>query len=378
MKLRTVSVGCLTLALTACSAAEDSKVADDFLDGVPEQAALEMQLTEDGQDEALASDDDAIAADLAAEALASVELPLDASAADALRQGQNSVRELNEALRSFLRPIVAMVRNSEPDEVERGVAQWGPVLRGATEYRFFVRRGLRRHYGWALQGRAADTDDRFVSVAAGEITVGEVARRGTGSIGVNLDAFGDVDPTIEARGQVLARFAHGVRGTVLTYGLRNFTRNADDETPISAAFEGVHLVGGFNRLRLAYRGNLPETDTDAPELVLARLRQHRGDGGRADLLVSGGDIPDGRIWFVSECWDADSQSGFRAVRDCPSEGPFGEGCDTVMTRGTREACLSDLRDAELPPLDAEEHMDDPESPERDLIPPDEMPSGDAN
>lgn len=376
MKLRILGVSGLALGLAACGAQKDG-ASDDYLDGVPEQAALEMRLTEDAQDEALSREQDAIAARLAADGLGSVSAALDANAADALRHTQGSLRELNEALRNFLGPIVALVRNTPPDEIERNVAQWGPVTRGATEYRFFVKRGLFKRYGWLLQGRPAGGDEAYANVAAGGIDVGQVVRRGIGTVGVDLDAFGTVDPTVEARGKVLAGFAHGPRGTVLAYGLKGFTRSADDTTPISAAFEGVHLEGGYNRIRLAYHGNLPETATEAEELVLARVRHHRGDGGRADLLVMGGDIADGHVWVVSECWDRDTLSAFRVVRDCPGDGIGGAQCETVATRGARTACLPDLLDPELPPLDPEEHMDDSESPEPDLLPPDEMPSGEA-
>ena len=100
--------------------------------------------------------------------------------------------------------------------------------------------------------------------------MGEEVRRGRGVVGVDLDVLGALDPTVSARGQVLAAFAHGPAGTVLSYGLRDFAR-ADDTTPIDAVFQGVHLSGGHNRVRLAYHGDLPETATAAEELVLARV-----------------------------------------------------------------------------------------------------------
>jgi hypothetical protein len=164
---------------------------------------------------------------------------------------------------------------------------------------------------------------------------------------------------------------------VLAYGLKDFTHGADDTTPISAAFQGVHLVGGYNRVRLAFHGNLPESATDAEELLLARVRNHRGEGGRADALVAGGDIADGHVWVMSECWDPSEGSVFRVVRDCPNDGLGGDTCMLVSQTGEASACLRDLRLAELPPLNPEEHMDDSESPDSDLLPPDEMPSGDG-
>jgi hypothetical protein len=376
MRKSLLGVSGLVLALLGCEGQEPEADAS-FLEGVPEQAALQMQITDDASNEALAGDQDAVASSAVAADLSQLSAALEGDVADGLRGAQQGIRELNEALRTFLEPIVAMVRNVEPNEVQANVAQWGPITRGATEYRLFVRKGVFKRYGWMLQARPDGSDGAYANVAAGGIAVGEVVRRGTGTIGVDLDAFGSVNPNVAARGKILASFAHGPRGTVLAYALQEFTRGEDDTTPISAAFQGVHLLGGYNRVRLAFHGNLPESATEAEELVLARLRHHRGEGGRADTLVMGGDIAAGRVWVGSECWDSDEGSTFRAVLDCPGDGPGGDQCEVVNAWGDRMACARDLREAELPPLNPEEHMDDSESPEADLLPPDTMPTGDS-
>jgi hypothetical protein len=365
-----LGMGCLMLAMMGCNSQEPETDAS-YLEGVPEQAALQMQITDDATNEGLAGEGEAVAADLG-----QLSAALEGDVAEGLHDAQRGIRELNEALRNFLEPIVAMVRNTEPDEVQANVAQWGPITRGATEYRLFVRKGVIKRYGWLLQARPDGSDGAYANVAAGGITVGEVVRRGTGTVGVDLDAFGAVNPNVASRGKILASFAHGPRGTVLAYGLKDFTHGEDDTTPISAAFQGVHLLGGYNRVRLAFHGNLPESATDADELLLARVRNHRGEGGRADVLVTGGDIADGHVWVMSECWDRDEGSVFRIVRDCPNDGLGGDTCTAVSQWGEATACLRDLRIAELPPLNPEEHMDDSESPEGDLLPPDTMPTGD--
>jgi hypothetical protein len=375
------------LALSACSsspegddspapgvAAQDSR--SEYEAGVPELGALEVALTDDVEADGLATEDDAIAADGIADALDEVQLDDESAADGVLRPGQ-AVRELNQALREFLQPIAALVRNTSPGPIEGNVVEWGPVTRGATEYRLFVKRGLLRRYGWLLQARPAGDDDEYANVAAGNIDVGNRVRRGRGTIGVDLDALGDVDPTVAARGKILGAFAHNPAGTVLAYGLKDFTRDADDTTPIDAAFQGVHLARGYNRVRVAFYGNLPETASDAEELVLARVRNHRGEGGRADLLVTGGDIADGAIWVVSECWDAGFTSVYRVVRECPGDGIGGERCVERSSSGEASACLGDLRQPELPPANPEEHMDDSESPDAELTPPEAMPDGEA-
>lgn len=376
MKTKILAVSCLMLSLAACEG-QPEETSNTYLDGVPEQAALELRIADDAQSEGLAGDEDAIASGAVAADLGQLSAALDGEVADGLRGAQQGIRELNEALRRFLGPIVALVRNVEPTEVDANVAQWGPTTRGTTEYRLFVRKGVLKRYGWLLQARPEDSDGAYANVAAGSIAVGEAVRRGVGTVGVDLDAFGTVDPTVASRGKILASFAHGPRGTVLAYALKDFSHGEDDTTPISAAFQGVHLLGGYNRVRLAFHGNLPESATEAEELLLARVRHHRGDGGRADVLVTGGDIADGRVWLTSECWDREEGSTFRAVLDCPGDGPGGDQCTVVSQTGARTACLRDLREAELPPLNPEEHMDDSESPEADLLPPEEMPNGEG-
>jgi len=373
-----LGIGVLALGALGCGAQNDERESA-FLAGVPEEGALQLSITDDAVMEALATDDDQVGAALSSDELGSVSLPLVAPAtpADGLARSRQAVQELNQALRDFLQPIAALVRGQEPDQVTGNVAQWGPVTRGTTEYRFFVRKGILKRFGWLLQARPDGSSDEFVNVAAGGIQVGALVRRGRGVVGVDLDALGDVDPTVHARGKVLAAFAHGAAGTALAYGLHDFTRGADDTTAVDAAFQGVHLTGGFNRVRLAFHGNLPETASDAKELVLARVRHHRGEGGRADLLVTGGDIANGKLWLVSECWSAQLASTYRIVRECPGDGIGGARCVEQSSKGDPAACGRDLAQPEFPPADAEEPMADPESPEEELLPPTEMPSGDA-
>lgn len=367
------------LALSACGANQNDETLIDegdseYLQAVPELAAFELSITGDAEAEGVATEDDTVVA--ADDALGSIGLALEAPVADGLGRSREAIRELNQALRNFLEPIAALVRNTPPDQRVANIAVWGPVTRGTTEYRFVVRKGLLRRFGWVLQARPDGSGDEFTNVAAGKIQLGTVVRRGRGTVGVDLDAFGDVDPTVGAQGKVLAAFAHGPGGTVLSYALRDFAR-AGDDTPIDAAFQGVHLVGGYNRVRVAFHGNVPETATDAEELVLARVRHHRGEGGRADMIISGGDVESGRFLVVSECWAAGLGSAFRRVLDCPGDGVGGERCTELASSGDAAACLGDLAEAELPPVNPEEHMDDAESPEADLVPPDAIPSGDA-
>ena len=128
---------------------------------------------------------------------------------------------------------------------------------------------------------------------------------------------------------------------------------------------------------MAFHGNLPETATAAEELVLARVRHHRGEGGRADLLVTGGDLAADEVWVVSECWSGALASTYRIVRECPADGIGGARCVERSSSGDPTACPRGLTLPELPPADAGAHMEDPESPEAELLPPTAMPDGEA-
>lgn len=368
------SLALCTSLLGACSSKSGSPN-DADLDAVPEQAAFALSVSDEATSEGSATSSDAV--DPAAEVMDALGDTSDAVASNVapeLARCRGAVRSLNQALRRFMEPIVALVRDTEPTTSVGRVKEWGPVTRGATEFRFVLRHGTLRHYGWRLEARAAGSDDAFVRVAAGGITVGFAARRGAGTIGVDLDALGSVDPTVVARGALLARFAHGAAGSIVGYRLRDFAGEAGSE-PIDALVQGVRLKGGYNRLRLAFHGNLPETATEAPEVVLARVRHQRGQGGRADLLVTGGDVSDGNIWVVNECWNAELHAGFRSVRDCPGDGIGGERCELVATTGDASACASLFALPEFAPADAEAPMSDGASPEGDVTPPDAMPEG---
>jgi hypothetical protein len=362
-------------ALPACGANKASQ-GDEFLLGAPEESALQLAVTDDASSEAVATNDDAIdAADEVAQSMSETTAALAGPVAPELVRCREAVRDLNQALRNFMQPIVALVRDTAPTSSTASSRVWGPVTRGATDFRFVMQRGAARHFGWLLEARPSDTTEKFVTVAAGGITVGYAVRRGVGSVGIDLDALGTLDPTIAGRGSLLASFAHGPNGSALAYRLRDFTPDPSWKNPVTAVVQAVHLKVGVNRLRLAYYGNVLGTATDQFEFVLARVRHLREVGGRADSIVTGGDVTDGHAWVVSECWDAGLKSAYRVVRDCPKGGIGGDQCTEVSTVGDATACAHDVADADLPPADPTAAMSDPESPEGDPTPPSSMPDG---
>ena len=368
------TLSAITLALlSGCGSHSNSGDTDDYAAGAPELAAVQMRLTGDETTEAVATDDDSIdPTTMATDELAAVMGDAGALGTPDLNGARAAIHDLNQALRSSLTSVVALVRTTEPTYKLGDLRMWGPVTRGATEFRFFMRKPGPHRFQWRLDARPAGVVTAYSRVAAGEITVGLRARRGTGFAGFDLTTLSSVDPQVTAQGQILAGFAHGPLGTTLAFGLKNFTRDAAVE-PIDALVQEVHLVNDVNRLRLAFRGNVEGTATSAEELVLARVRHTVGVGGRSDMLVTEGDVPTGHAWVVSQCWDKALGQTYRIARDCPLDGIGGATCTEVSVAGDPLACDVNLRLPELTPIDPSQSMPDVQDPNTDVAPPAAIP-----
>ena len=126
-------------------------------------------------------------------------------------------------------------------------------------------------------------------------------------------------------------------------------------------------------VRFAGRINLKDSATAAQELVVARTRFIPGTGGRADFIATQGDVPAGKAFFGSACWDAQEKEGFAILRLCEkASAGQGPSCQVIATRGQ----LSNCRLLEsLPPEDPSAAGAEPEAPATDVGEPTVMPSG---
>lgn len=357
----------LVSGLGGCGArgeAERDEENADF-DGVPELSAVQMGLTEDPELEGTATEDDAIDPTAVADDIDLLDVPEDA--AEDMVAGQHAIRQLNQGLRTFLAPIVKLVRTTAPDRQVGALKVWGPIAKDGVEYRLLVRNASNNRYAWRLDARAEEAGGAYERIALGVLVRGEEARRGKGALGVDLDALGELNSNVRARGKVLVGFRHGAAGTTVGYGLRDFTADPESKGGVDALLRGVHLKTGANRLRLAFRGDVEGSASAAEELVLARLRHLRGVGGRSDVVALGGDVPEGQLWVRSQCWTKGLAKVFSEVQLCPLEIPVDLSvCQVLETDGDVTACDKSLRDAELPPSDPEAPMEDAKDPNGDV------------
>lgn len=358
----------LVLGIAGCGATgealrESETIAES--EGVPELAAVQMGLTGAAAFEGTATAEDAIDPSAVADDLDLVEVPENAS--EDMVAGQHAISQLNQALRDFLGPIVTLVRTTEPDRKIGGLKSWGPIAKGGLEYRLLVRNASDGRYAWRLDARVEDAGGTYTRIALGALVRGDEARRGKGALGVDLDALGALNSGVKGRGKLLVGFRHGEAGTTVGYGLRGFTADPATKDAVDAILHGVHLKNGTNRVRLAFRGDVKGSASEAEELVLARLRHLRGVGGRSDVVISSGDIPDGQVWVRSQCWTKQLEKVFSEVQLCPLEVPVDlTVCQVLETSGDVTACDKSLRDAELPPSDPEAPMEDAKDPNGDV------------
>ena len=370
-----IGISAMLLLIACGSTATTNSGEESYAAGAPELAAVQMKITDDQNTEGLATVDDAVdPTDIVSDDIAATTGDAGPVGTADLNGAREAVHDLNQGLRDALLPIAALVRDAKLKTVLGDLREWGPVTRGATEFRLFMRHPAPRDFRWRLDARLVGSGTAFSRIAAGKIVVGLAARRGAGVLGFDLDALRAVDPTVQAEGLILGGFGHGARGTTLAFGLKNFSRDPAIEPGVDALLQEVHLKdANYNRVRLAYRGNVEGTATDAEELVFARVRNLVGVGGRSDMIVTSGDVPADHAWVVHQCWDAGLSQTYRIVRDCTTSDLDGVSCTVVSKTGDESACDVNLRTSELPPLDPNQAMTDAQDPNGGVATPDSMP-----
>jgi hypothetical protein len=267
---------------------------------------------------------------------------------------------------------------------------------GGVTYLLTVRRFAPNRFAWKLEGK---TTGAAASVALTTLAVGtlfhastDMVHRGRGQIGVDLDAFATVSPGFMGQGKLYGAYsnytltadadagsASAVAGDAktLVYVLRNFSIDTSAHPPISAAFVGHKTLDGVRDARVLYYGEMPEFvgSPDHDELLLARARFNPGVGGRADALVTGGDVPSGEFIYGAECWDVSESLGWRKVWSCTSLNPTS--CTVESEQGDVTACAVDLRDdSPEAPTDGTDTTLDPGAPDPSVGAVSVMPSFD--
>jgi hypothetical protein len=345
---RTTLLAALAIAgLAGCAATVPE---DPFAAATPDVAGLVLETTGDAADGLAAP---------AARSMAS--LAATCQPYEYLCNIQQAVAGLNGFVRLAVKPVEALAA-TEGKEISRHVKVYGPMELPAADgasavgtFRLTVfhaggassggtsggagalEPGL---YRWKLEAKPLDADDAaYRVIMAGGLKRGERAHRGRGTIGIDVDAAAAVLGTsvVGGQGQLLASFAHVGGHKSLAYVLKDFRATADAELVPFGVLVGHKNEGGPARVRLATIGEwLAPADPAAPdagfELLMSRAVWFPEVGGRAAVVVAGGDVPS---WSTTEvpvdyflgvsCYDKAKNEVYRDLFACvrPSGSPGG-------------------------------------------------------
>jgi hypothetical protein len=339
------------LVLVACGGKDNAVDDTEYVEATPDLAGVALEINSEAAAEEGAA--------LIAKGFGVSQQELNGQGAEFLEGARMQVKALNSALKEAIAPIVELV-NAGGAEAEPGdVLVYGPVDRTHATFRFTIKKVTERRFVWKLEARPlGSTDDAaYKVVAAGGLTKGVVAHRGRGTIGINLDNLKAVAPATTGQGKLMASFAHTAgNDKTLAYRLLGFTPNPANHEPVTGAFVGHRRQpSGATRVRVFGPYNLENTATSAKEKVFAAIRFIPGIGGRADILASGGDIAEGKVFIGSACWDRQEMETFRILRQCTKvQGQPPTDCQIVpgSIMGTRDACpAAELRGEISPPSD---------------------------
>jgi hypothetical protein len=370
-------------AVAACGSNSTSNGTDALAAAVPDGTGISLEAT------GAASEDTPLSSD---QTSAAISTP-DAGAASGLtflpviRQG---IHDLNQGLQNFFAPIGQLIATQGTDIVVGTSKSYGPTDINGVTYLVTIKRFATNRYAWKLEGKTTGSASTvaLTPLAAGTLfhAANDEAHRGRGQIGVDLDAFATVSPGFLGQGKLYGAYsnydvtdASGLASDVktLVYVLKNFSIDATTTPPISAAFVGHKTSAGVRDARVLYYGDLPEFvgDPDHAELLLGRARFNPGVGGRADALVTGGDVPSGVFIVGAECWDVNESLGWRKVWSCTSLNP--DSCTALSEQGNISACDVDLRvDMPEAPTDASSTSLDSGAPDPSVTAATGMPSFD--
>jgi hypothetical protein len=362
---KAMMLGSVLALATACGG--DDVNDTEYVESMPDLAGLSMEINE-GADEG---------ARLVAEGFGEYEAALQAQATapEYLEGARMSIRALNAVLKEQITRLVELTNGDLKESKPGDVLVYGPRDGANANWRLQVKKLGERRFGWKLEARPlGSTDDTaFKVVSAGRMARGEVANRGRGTLGVNLDVLKQVAPNTPGQGKLLASFAHPpAGGKVLSYRLVGFTPNATNHEPVSGAFVGHKLAGGLTRIRVVAQKDFTSlpNNTSAKETFVNRVRFKPGVGGRADIVVFGGDVPVNQIYLGAACWDPQEQEKFKVLRVCTKQEGAPPQCEIIASTGSRAACPADnfLNDMEPPqqnpdPGDTAPEPDAPEAPE---------------
>lgn len=222
--------------------------------------------------------------------------------------------------------------HTEPTSVEDGQATWGPytdALEPVT-YRFRVTRVAQATYDYVLEGRpkASTSDADYRTVLSGHGFGKQHEKHGEGDFSIDLNVAHDLDPLAHEDDSGTVRIVHHLQhdidqGNALPRAIEAEVTPDPSVNRESFDVQSVANEDGTGTLRVDARSDVDDSKATQLEDVTVQSQWRTDGAGRADISITGGDIPaDPGMVTAVECWGADFVRSYYtdSIQFQPTEG----------------------------------------------------------
>lgn len=215
-------------------------------------------------------------------------------------------REVNGGLGEVL-ALVDEIASFDPSwSDDESLALWGPWLDDGIYGQMWVQGTEATGYTWAIEIRPeGSAEDAWQAALAGEVDAGSTEITSSGRFAMDftvLESMGAGDGTT---GGMSAEYELRADGAAATVAFGEIS--SDGSIPQDAAYRYDHTRGEGGSMDVAITEDVSDPANGVLELLIIRSRWDADGAGRADAIVTEGDL--GALTFTeSDCWDASHQS----------------------------------------------------------------------
>lgn len=208
---------------------------------------------------------------------------------------------------------VWIIVNTQPTSISRNEAIWGPYTDSLSPvtYRFRVDRVGDKEYDYALEGRPKDSqrDADYRAVLDGRGWGSDSPKHGDGYFTLDLDTLRELDPFDHQDDSGTVKITHDLPQDITTKLSPVRTVTAEVKPTATQVWWNVTSVqnqDGTGDMVVKAHDDIDDSHATKLEDIQIESRWNGDGAGRADITLSGGDIPaaDSPVTAV-ECWGAD-------------------------------------------------------------------------